>query len=89
MNVDGSNHTRLTTGIGDSNPSISPDSKWVLFTNFAGARPTIWKVSIDGGTPQQITDHAAISGRVSPDGKSIIYTFAESPDPLPHQTGSR
>ncbi|HJX93881.1 MAG TPA: protein kinase [Pyrinomonadaceae bacterium] len=82
VNLDGSNPIKLTNGPADSYPTISPDSKWVIFTAMSGAKPTIWKVSIDGGSPQQITDHAAAAGAVSSDGKSIIYTFAESPDPF-------
>jgi len=42
----------------------------------------IWKVSIDGGTPQQITDHIALAPKVSPDGKLLMYLFAESADPF-------
>jgi len=82
MNIDGSNPIKLTDGPADSYPTISPDSKWVIFTSLSGAKPTIWKMSIDGGAPQQITDHAAVAGAVSSDGKSIIYTFADSPDPF-------
>jgi serine/threonine protein kinase len=82
MNIDGRNPIKLTDGPADSYPTISPDSKWVIFTSLSGAKPTIWKVSIDGGAPQQITDHAAAAGAVSSDGKSIIYTFADSPDPF-------
>jgi Tol biopolymer transport system component len=82
MNIDGSNPIKLTSGVADSYPTISPDSKWVIFTELSGPRPTIWKVSIDGGLPQQITDHAASAGMVSSDGKSIVYTFAESIDPF-------
>jgi Tol biopolymer transport system component len=82
INIDGSNPIRLTNGVTDSFPTISPDGKWVIFTTLSGAQPTIWKVSLAGGTPQQITEHLGLAGRVSPDGKLIMYAFAESPDPF-------
>jgi serine/threonine protein kinase len=82
MNLDGSNQIKLTNGLADSFPTFSPDSKWVIYTSTSGSEPKIWKVPIDGGTPQQITDHRASGGRVSPDGKLLLYMFAESPDPF-------
>jgi Tol biopolymer transport system component len=82
MASDGSNPIRLTSGIADSLPSLTPDSRWIVYTAFDGAKPTLWKVSIDGGTPVQISDHVATGGAVSPDGRSLAYTYPESPDPL-------
>jgi len=88
-NIDGSNPVQLSKGTADSFPTISPDGKWVIFTSMAGPKPTIWKVSIDGGTAQQITDHIAMAGRVSPDGKLIMFQFAASADPYapPNKVG--
>lgn len=81
MNVDGSNQTKLTNGTNDSLPAISPDGRWVVFTDFSRGEPTIWKVSIDGGQAQQITNRRALGGIVSPDGKMILFSYPESPDP--------
>jgi serine/threonine protein kinase/Tol biopolymer transport system component len=81
MNVDGSNQVKLTNGPADALPTISPDGKWVIFTAGAGSQPQIFKVPIEGGTPQLITDKRAAGGRVSPDGKLIMFTYADSPDP--------
>jgi eukaryotic-like serine/threonine-protein kinase len=81
MNLDGSNPVQLTSGIGDSFPSITPDSRSVIYTA-SGPKPTLWKVSIDGGTPVQVMDHHATMGVVSPDGKFIAYTYPESADVL-------
>jgi Tol biopolymer transport system component len=82
INLDGSNPVQLTSGLSDSFPALSPDSRWVIYTAYAGAKPTLWKVSIDGGTPVQITDHVATIGNVSPDGRFIVFTYPESPDPF-------
>jgi Tol biopolymer transport system component len=82
MRVDGSNPVQLTSGIADSFPSISPDSRWIIYTAPSSTKPTLWKVSIDGGTPTQIMDRKTTMGVVSPDGKYIAYTYAETPDGL-------
>ncbi|HKS09245.1 MAG TPA: protein kinase [Pyrinomonadaceae bacterium] len=80
MRVDGSDPVQLTSGIADSFPSISPDSRWIIYTAPSATKPTLWKVSIDGGTPTQIMDRKITMGVVSPDGKYIAYTYAETPD---------
>ena len=81
MNIDGSNPVRLTQGLGDGFPSLTPDTRWVVYTALDGVKPTLWKVSIDGGTPTQVTDHVATAGIISPDGRSIAYSYPESTDP--------
>ena len=56
MDADGSNLVRLTSSAFDRLPSCSPDGKWVAFTSQqAGKWMTLWKVSIDGGEPTQLT----------------------------------
>ncbi|HJP94465.1 MAG TPA: protein kinase [Pyrinomonadaceae bacterium] len=80
MNLDGSNPVRLTSGLIDLFPSISPDSRWIIYTAVEGSKPTLWKISMDGGTPVQVTDHVATAATISPDGKSIVYTYPESSD---------
>ena len=82
MNIDGSNPVRLTNGSTDVFPSLTPDGKWVVFINAEGSKPTVWKVSIDGGTAVQVTDHVASSAIVSPDGRLLAYSYPDSPDPF-------
>jgi Tol biopolymer transport system component len=82
MNLDGSNPVQLTSGLVDSFPSVTPDSRWVIYTAPSGAKPVLWKVSIDGGAPTQVSDHVATMGAVSPDGKLIAFLYPESPDML-------
>ena len=81
MNLDGSNPVRLTTGLSEGFPALSPDSRWVIYTSYDGAKPTLWRVSIDGGQAVQVTDHVATTSAVSPDGRSIAFTYPESTDP--------
>ena len=82
MNLDGSNPVQLTSGLADSFPALSPDSRWVIYTALDGAKPTLWRVSIDGGTPIRVTEHVATTSAVSPDGRSIAFTYPESSDPF-------
>ena len=81
MNLDGSNPVQLTSGLAEGFPALSPDSHWVVYTSLYGVKPTLWRVSIDGGTPIQVTDHTATTSAVSPDGRSIAFTYPESADP--------
>jgi Tol biopolymer transport system component len=38
---------------------------------------TIWKVGIDGGAPEQLTNRSAEFPLISPDGKRISYFYTE------------
>jgi len=80
MNLDGSNQVQLTSGLADAFPALSPDSHWVLYTTQDGAKPTLWRVAIDGGVPIKVTDHVVTTSSVSPDGRSIAFTYPESSD---------
>src|SRR5207302_4211914 len=71
IDIDGSNLKQLTTGIGAFTPNCSPDGKWVAYGSFGSSGFIIWKVSIDGGEPVQITDKFASLPAISPDGKLI------------------
>ena len=81
MNLDGKNPVQLTSGLYDGFPALSPDSRWVIYTSLDGVKPTLWKVSIDGGQSVKVTEHVATTSAVSPDGRSIAFTYPESADP--------
>jgi Tol biopolymer transport system component len=57
-------------------PSTSPDSRWVVFVSGGSPIGTIWKVSIDGGTPVQVTNQSSYRPVVSPDGKLLACYHA-------------
>jgi Tol biopolymer transport system component len=81
MNLDGSEITELTNGPSDTDPTVSADSQWVFYTSSAEGRtqPMLWKVSINGGTPVQVTTSQTVSPEASPDGKFIAgYYVAPS-----------
>jgi eukaryotic-like serine/threonine-protein kinase len=69
MDADGSNQKQLVFGYQQWSPGISPDGKWVIYEELSNQKEeaTVWKVSIEGGTPIQLstsnTDHLAVSPR--------------------------
>ena len=73
MDADG-NLRQLTEGnYVDSNPVCAADG--VIFVSQRSGTPSLWKVSLEGGTPVQLTDHAAQLPSISPDGKLISYFY--------------
>ena len=76
---DGSGPVQLTFGNGDVKPHISPDGAWVVFQRGVGVvSPNVWKVSMTGGEPKQLTTTRAQRPNVSPDGKLIAYYYLDS-----------
>jgi Tol biopolymer transport system component len=76
--IDGGNQRQVSnrpTGTYDF-PACSPDGKWILYAINLG-RQNLWKVSVDGGEPVQITDADFVrSPAVSPDGKLIACYYS-------------
>ena len=75
INRDGSSPKQLTFADTESTwPTISADGKWIVFQHSDPDTPyTLWRLSIDGGTPEKITDALAIRPAVSPDGKLVAF----------------
>jgi Tol biopolymer transport system component len=70
------NWTRLTFGQEThlSSPVWSPDGKWIVFTSFKSGNGKLFRIRVDGGTPEQLTaglewDYA---GDVTPDGTTVL-----------------
>ncbi len=79
MDTDGSNPKHLTNGDSDFYPYPSPDGKSVFYqSGGAGSgKPTLWKVSSEGGQPLQLTDAYSAVPVVSPDGKFIACRYLD------------
>lgn len=75
MDSDGNNVKQLTNGIAEVNPEISPDGQWVVFQSINDLG--LWKVSLAGSTPVQITSKLASQAAISPDGKLIACRYRE------------
>jgi Tol biopolymer transport system component/DNA-binding winged helix-turn-helix (wHTH) protein len=83
--ADGSGLKQLTHGAFELLPSCSPDGKWVVYPSASSGRAQLWKVSIDGGKPVQLTRGrgTATRPRVSPDGKWIAFHHQKNPQSPP------
>jgi len=82
----GGDARRLTSGEGmEYFPKFSPDGRWIAFTgDYSGSRQ-VFVVSVDGGTPRQLTFYndvgnlpprGGIDNRIldwTPDGKQILF----------------
>jgi Tol biopolymer transport system component len=71
--------TRLThlkpvsSGLWDMGPTFSPDGQTVFFTRPTGDQSWgLWSVAASGGRPTLVL-RDAIGGRLSPDGRTILY----------------
>jgi serine/threonine protein kinase/Tol biopolymer transport system component len=82
MDRDGSNPKQLTFDNTDSNwPEVSPDGQWVVYHHLNTHQTmTLWKISIDGGTPRELTSKTSLRPTISPDGKWIAcWQFSDEP----------
>ncbi|HXV08028.1 MAG TPA: Tol-Pal system beta propeller repeat protein TolB [Burkholderiales bacterium] len=59
----------------DTEPSFSPDGKWLLFTSDRGGSPQIYRMPAGGGNAERITFEGSynVTPRYSPDGKSFAF----------------
>ncbi len=73
MDATGGNLKQLSKGKLDKWPVCSTDSKWVFYIGQDnGAK--LFRVPIEGGTPQEISEHAVGSMlALSPDGKTVAF----------------
>ncbi len=65
------------TGAFNDGPEFSPDGKFIYFTsNRGGGSMQIWRMKVDGGEPQQVTNGEGWNNafpHVSPDGTQIVF----------------
>jgi eukaryotic-like serine/threonine-protein kinase len=73
ISADGGNRRQLTSEGTNGAPSCSPDGRWVVFNASRGGDYTLWRVPLQGGTPEQLTDYASTFPSVSPDGRWIAF----------------
>ena len=74
---DGARPKQLTSGNSESTwPTFSPDSKWVYYQHFERETPhSIWRVPVEGGTPERVTEGMSIRASISPDGKLLAFWY--------------
>jgi len=76
MNADGTQPLRLTSGSYEDLPSVTADSKWVIYRTGKSVR----KVSIDGGPPQKLLSREVQGPSLSPDGRLLAFFVNDQPD---------
>jgi serine/threonine-protein kinase len=74
---------RLTSkaDVTQSPASVSPDGRWLVFTEAGKGGTTVWRLRLDGERTLERfleTPGRQVDGQVSPDGKWIAYTSSES-----------
>jgi Tol biopolymer transport system component/DNA-binding winged helix-turn-helix (wHTH) protein len=79
VEIDGTNLTQITSGAGELSPTLTPDGRWLIYSNVA-ENFSLWKVAIAGGAPIQLTDKAALNPALSPDGKWVACYLKNIPD---------
>ena len=79
MDSDGGNPVQLTNAPEvDADPFVSPDGKFVYYHVLSNDRvPTVWRVAIEGGAPEQLTQFRSSKPIVSPDGKLFVCETRE------------
>ncbi len=77
--MDGSNLTQLSTDKIAVHPNCSPDGKSVVYVDVTGNSTHVMRVSIDGGTPTQVSKEEVYSPVYAPDGSALAALY--QPDP--------
>src|SRR5271163_2067146 len=70
---------RLTSALGqDMFPRVSPDGKWIAYTEASKAGTDIWVIPANGGPARRLTFHptteAGTGGRHGPDNMVVTWT---------------
>jgi len=71
----GGNLKQLTTGSDDAPAMCSPDGKWLVYASYDAGKFVAKRISVDGGTPTQLSEALLTCGcvNVSPDGKYLAF----------------
>ncbi len=63
----------------DAVASWSHDGRWLYYASNRSGSWQVWKRTVDGGQPVQVTKNGGFGPLEAPDGKSIYYTRFEEP----------
>jgi serine/threonine protein kinase len=68
--------TRLTYGRERLESQVwSPDGRWIVFTSFKSGHGKLFRIPVDGGTPEPLTSGVEwdYPGGVTPDGTTVVF----------------
>ena len=80
-NADGTDDRMLVPdALFDSNPSFSPDGRWVLFSSRRHGSVDIYRVKVDGTHLERLTDDIAFDDQavMAPDGRHVAFVSSRS-----------
>ena len=81
MNLDGTEQKQLTNVGGAGSPSVAGSDIYFTAMDQPSQIVNLYKVSVDGGTPTQLTSSLTLMPQISPDGKWIAcYSSPAVPD---------
>jgi eukaryotic-like serine/threonine-protein kinase len=66
---------QLTFGRTQDTPACSPDGRWVAYLSVDGGKAEVFRVPIDGGTPEKMSDLEGYLPQYSPDGKLVVFRY--------------
>jgi serine/threonine protein kinase len=76
ISADGTQPLQLTNGTYEDLPSVSADSKWIVYRTGRDVR----KISIDGGPPVVLLSKEVQGPSLSPDSKLLAFFVNDHPD---------
>jgi Tol biopolymer transport system component/DNA-binding winged helix-turn-helix (wHTH) protein len=76
MDRDGQNQKQLTTNVDkDMTPVVSANGRYIVYVNFQGRTPHIFRMDVDGSNPKQLTNgQGEVTPTISPDGEWVAYS---------------
>jgi len=79
MNADGTSARQLTHEGSNTDPSISPAGRFIVFNSNRFGKQNIWRMDIDGGNPKQLTfGKRNLFPHLSPDERWVVYQSSDA-----------
>jgi DNA-binding winged helix-turn-helix (wHTH) protein/Tol biopolymer transport system component len=78
MDIASGRSTPITSGSWDMLPVITPDGRWIIYTDGGAETPVIKRVPSTGGKPETITSGIVFAPSISPDGKLLAGFHART-----------